>query len=145
MVANLITVKKLAQDLKNDHILFHRPWLANETSTILGAADLCILPTQGAQSLVSVPSKLLSYMLASRPVLALALSDSEIARITLGSGCGWLIPPGDSKKLTEHIAEISKLSKNELRQRGEAGREFARRHYSKSANLPKVIEILEKG
>ena len=90
--------QRLARDSKNNRILFHHPWLVNETSTILGAADLCILPTQGEQSLVSVPSKLLSYMLASRPVLALALLDSDIARIILGSGCGWVIPPGRFKE-----------------------------------------------
>ena len=142
--SNFDSCKKLAQDSKNNRILFHRPWPANETSTILGAANLCILPTQGEQSLVSVPSKLLSYLLASRPVLALALSDSEVARIILDSGCGWVITPSDSKKLTERILEISKLPRNELRQRGETGRNFVRQHYSKSANLPKVIEILEK-
>jgi len=136
--------QRLAQDSKNNRIVFHRPWPADETSTVLGAADLCILPTRGEQSLVSVPSKLLSYMLASRPVLALALPDSGIARSVQAAACGWVMTPGDSKRLAEQIIEIARLPGNELRQRGEAGRRFVMRHYSKSANLPKVIDILEQ-
>lgn len=136
--------QRLAQDSKNNRIRLHRPWLAEETSIVLGAADLCILPTRGEQSLVSVPSKLFSYMLAARPVLALAGPDSEVARIILDSACGWVIPPDDPKKLIEQIAKIAALPRDELTQRGKAGRDFVQQHYSKSANLPKVIEILEK-
>lgn len=142
--SNFDSCKELAQSSRNDRILFHRPWLADETSRILSAADLCILPTQGEQSRVSVPSKLLSYMLASRPVLALALRDSDVARIITDSACGWVISPGDSEELAEQIIKISQLSRDSLRRRGVAGRNFARRHFSKSANLPKIIEILEK-
>jgi len=136
--------RRLAQDSKNNHIRLHRPWLIEETSSVLGAADLCILPTQGDQSLVSVPSKLFSYMLASRPVLALVRADSEVARIILDSGCGWVIPPDNPQKLIEQLAKIAALPEDELVQRGKTGRDFVRRHYSKSANLPKVIDILEK-
>ncbi|HUH97910.1 MAG TPA: glycosyltransferase family 4 protein, partial [Anaerolineales bacterium] len=142
--SNFEDCQRLAEASKNSRILFLRPWPAGETLTVLAAADLCLLPTQGEQSLVSVPSKLLSYMLASRPVFAWAVPDSEIARIILESGCGWVIPPGDPEKLSKQIVEIAALPRQELRQRGEAGRDFARRHYSKSANLSKVIEILEK-
>ena len=73
----------------------------------------------------------------------MAILGSDVPKVIRDSGCGWVIPPGNPKKLAEHIVEISKLSKNELSKRGEAGMEFARRQYSKSANLPKVIEILE--
>ena len=56
----------------NPRIRFYSPWPAAETSPALSAADILILPTQGRQSSASIPSKLIAYMLASRPVLALA-------------------------------------------------------------------------
>lgn len=83
-------------------------------------------------------------MLASRPVLALAFPYSDVAEIIRGSGCGWVIAPDDSTKLAEQIVDISNLPRKELRQCGEAGRNFVRQYHSKSANLPKVIEILEQ-
>jgi len=126
-----------------ERIIFHRPWAREETSTVLGAADVCILSTQGSQSLVSVPSKLISYMLASRPVAALALPESEVAAIVSESGCGWVIPPGKPESLAELILRISRLPESERSRRGKAGRDFALAHYSKRANLQKVITILE--
>src|SRR5574341_1176085 len=80
----------LASAGTNRRIVFHHPWLADETSNVLSAADLLILPTQGKQSLVSLPSKLISYMLAGRPILALAQPESELAEIIQGSNSGWV-------------------------------------------------------
>ena len=87
----------------------HSPWYASETYPLLSAADLCILPTQGEQSLVSVPSKLLSYMLAGRCVLALASSESEIARVITNSQSGWVVSAGDATSVADHINNISRL------------------------------------
>jgi colanic acid biosynthesis glycosyl transferase WcaI len=136
--------RSMAQNRGDRHIVFHHPWRTDETSKVLRAADLLILPTQGEQSLVSVPSKLVSYMLAARPILTVAKSGSEIAQVVLRSGSGWVIPPGDPQELSRQIVRISTLAGDQLRQRGEAGKNFARRHYSMPVNLSKVIDILER-
>jgi putative colanic acid biosynthesis glycosyltransferase WcaI len=135
--------QKLARETRNSRILFRRPWARADTSTVLGAADLCLVSTQGRQSLVSVPSKLISYMLAGRPVAALALPDSEIAAILTESGCGWVTPPGDPQKLSKLITEIAGLPRSERTRRGKAGRDFALAHYSQDVNLRKIITVLE--
>ena len=135
--------QRLAGESKNNRIVFHRPWPADETSTVLGAADIFVLPTQGEQSLVSVPSKLLSYMLASRPVVALAYQDSEVAKMIQNSGCGWITPPDASRNLAKLIIEISRLPDIELTRCGKAGRAFVLERYSKDANLHKIITIVE--
>jgi glycosyltransferase involved in cell wall biosynthesis len=133
----------LASKGSNPRIVFHQPWKLSETTKVLQAADLLILPTQGEQSMVSVPSKLISYMFSARPVLALAQQDSEIANTILDSDSGWVVQPGNQQELSRQILEISTFNKSELGRRGEAGGNFARRYYSKSANLPKVIDVLE--
>ena len=61
-------------------VKFHNPWLAQDTVTVLKAADLLILPTCGEQAFVSVPSKLLSYMLSGRCILATAPFNSEVTK-----------------------------------------------------------------
>ena len=75
----------LIREHQLERVKIHSPWQVSDTYTLLSAADLCILPTQGEQSLVSVPSKLLSYMLAGRCILALAAPEFETARILLDS------------------------------------------------------------
>jgi len=132
------------QKYQLERVKIHSPWQASDTFAVLSAADLCILPTQGEQSLVSLPSKLLSYMLAGCCVLALAAPESEIARIISVSQAGWVISTNDSGALANCISDISRLSSNERGSRGQAGRNYVLKHFSKLTNVTKVIEILEQ-
>ncbi len=125
-----------------ERVKIHSPWQTSDTFPVLSAADLCILPTQGEQSLVSVPSKLLSYMMAGRCVLALASPESETARIISDSGAGWVISTNNSLTLANTITEISRLLEYERDQRGQAGRRFVDQHFSKAKNLARAVEAL---
>ena len=125
-------------------IKFHSPWLNQETLTVLMAADLLVLPTRGEQALVSVPSKLLSYMLSGCCILAMAPSNSEIAGIITSSGAGWVNSTNDFGALATCISEISDLSLDERCRRGQAGRDFVLTHFSKSTNITEVVKILNQ-
>jgi colanic acid biosynthesis glycosyl transferase WcaI len=131
-------------DPARGRVVFHTPWPVEETSLLLRSADVLVLPTRGTQSLASVPSKLVSYMLAARPVIALALPDSDVAELIERSGCGWVVEPDDPERLAARIEEVKELSSDELARRGHAGREFALRNLSRSINVPRAIDILER-
>ena len=133
----------LARKLPEGRIVFHSPWEPEETSEVLRAADLLVLPTRGGQSLASVPSKLIYYMLAARPILALALKGSDVASIVERAGCGWVVEPDQPHLLATHIKNVYAMSRDELDARGQAGRDYALKHLSKEACLPRVIDILE--
>lgn len=141
---NLEACQDLAQEIGSGRIIFHTPWLNEETSDVLSAADLLVLPTQGEQSLVSVPSKLIAYMLSARPVIALGLPGSEIARLINCSGCGWVIEPGRPSKLADKIKEVMTLDEKSLLLHGLAGRQYALKNLTSDVNLPRVITLLEK-
>ncbi len=142
--SQLVACQALAEEIGDPRILFHSPWIDSETSEVLRAADLLVLPTQGEQSLVSVPSKLISYMLAGRPVVAQAVPGSDLAQVVSKAKCGWVVDPGNPEALAEMIKEIATLVEEERTQRGLFGRDYALRHLTKSECLPKVITILEK-
>ena len=127
-----------------ERVKIHSPWDASDTYTVLGAADLCVLPTHGEQSLVSVPSKLLTYMMAGRPVLALAVPESETARIIRDSQTGWVISESNAETVRRWIHEISMSPKDELNHRGQAGYDYAMRHFSKRENVSEVINLLKR-
>jgi glycosyltransferase involved in cell wall biosynthesis len=141
--SRLAACQALAQD-SGGRVAFHTPWPVEETLQLLRSADVLVLPTRGNQSLVSVPSKLISYMLAARPVIALALPNSDVADIVERAGCGWVVEPDLPEQLAVKVREVEALSSEELACRGQAGREFALRHLSRSANVPRVIDILEQ-
>lgn len=111
---------------------------------ILAAADILVLPTHGGQSMASVPSKLLAYMLAGRPIIAVALAGSDLAEMIEGSGCGWVVEPGRPGSLAEKLREVSGIGPEELSRRGLAGRQFALRNFTQETCLPRVVEILER-
>ena len=125
-----------------ERVKIHSPWQISDTFPVLQAADLCVLPTQGEQSLVSVPSKLLTYMMAERPVLALASPASETTRIILESQAGWVISGDDSAALANRISELSRMSAEERERCGQAARSFVLKHFSRSGNVSKVADIL---
>jgi glycosyltransferase involved in cell wall biosynthesis len=134
--------RRSAESLPPGRVVFERPWPKELTAPVLGAADLLIVPTLGRQSEVSAPSKAISYLLAGRPILAQALPGTYLTALVEDSGAGWVVPPDDPGALAAKVREISALPPEELRRRGAAGREFALRHMTTEACLPKLIGIL---
>lgn len=141
--SSLSSCKKIASQQKNVRIIFYSNWKSEDTSRVLSAADILILTTQGNQSLVSVPSKLISYMLSERPIIASVLADSETADVINKSGCGWVIPPDSTKEISSKIIELSILPKESLEAKGKSGREYALANFTSDVSLPKIICTLE--
>jgi colanic acid biosynthesis glycosyl transferase WcaI len=132
-----------ARVLGLERVIFHSPWRHEETEIVLGAADLLLLPTIGNQSLASVPSKLISYLLSGKPVLAMVMPDSETADIIRRAGAGWIVPPDNPDVLAAEIRNIASLPAGELHSLGKSGKAFADENLRRESNLPKVIRILE--
>lgn len=140
--SDLSNCRELIQTHALTHVKIHSPWQTLETFPVLLAADLCILPTQGEQSLVSVPSKLLTYMLAGRPVLALASPESDTAKVMNESRAGWVVSDITPLSLANTIIKVSKLSREECERYGQLGRSHALNQFTKKVNLSKVINFL---
>jgi len=111
------------------------PWLQS-----LG--DVCLPPVRRGAALSSIPSKLSSYMLSAKPVLASVDLESESARVIMSSGCGWVVAPEDAKALSEKMREVKELGANELGARGRRGRHYALEHLSKSRGVERLARII---
>jgi colanic acid biosynthesis glycosyl transferase WcaI len=142
--SQLAACQKLAAGITKVRIIFHSPWAYDETSKVLAAGDVLILPTRGTQSLASVPSKLFSYLLAARPVLAAVLPESDIARVIEKGECGWVIPPDNTDFLASKIEELAGLPNQVLEELGVAGRKYALQNFTTERCLPKVVDIIQK-
>ena len=133
----LVETKKL-----QDRVFFYTPWPKRDTGIVLGAADVLLLPTQGEQSLVSVPSKLISYMLSGRPVLAMVLGNSDTAKLITAATAGWVIPPDDPAETAAALKVIAASAREDLRAAGARGLDYALCYLTREANLPRMIELL---
>jgi glycosyltransferase involved in cell wall biosynthesis len=130
------------QDL--DRVVIHTPWRTEETGPVIKMADVLLLPTKGRQSLNSIPSKLITYLLSGRPVIAAVLPESDTATAILESGAGWVVNPDSAELMAEAILAASEQAEESLRRMGSAGREYALVRYTREANLSRVVEIVEK-
>jgi colanic acid biosynthesis glycosyl transferase WcaI len=140
--SRLEACRRRAAELGCEHVIFHSPWNSDETDAVLGAADVLLLPTAGRQSLVSMPSKLISYMLAGKPVIAQVLEESETAAMVRSADAGWVIQPDSPALLATLLSEIGEIDPEQLRLRGANGRKFALANLCRESNLPRVIDVL---
>ena len=141
--SQLEACRQRAVAINNPRVLFHSPWPAAETSLVLGAADLLVLPTRGQQAQASVPSKLIAYLLAGRPVLALAPAETELADLVIAGG-GWIVPPEKPDELALVIENMLTMDKLLLTQRSSQGRNYALMHLTRAVVLPTVVACVEK-
>ncbi len=141
--SELAACQSLAQETGDSRIIFQSPYPAQLTAEVLASADVLVMPTRGEQSLVSVPSKLIGYMLAERPVIATALPHSDLAKTIEKAGCGWVVPPNQPELLAHRIREVVQLDRATLCGYGSAGRAFALKNSTADVCVPRVMGILE--
>jgi colanic acid biosynthesis glycosyl transferase WcaI len=142
--SRLEACRSAALPLGPSRVVFRAPWAEEETDVLLSMANVLVLPTSGTQSLASVPSKAIRYLLAGRPVLALALPGSDLAVLMEQSGGGWVVEPSRPDLLAAKIEEVARLSAAELNSMGQAGREFAIENLTRGVCLPRVTTVLER-
>jgi putative colanic acid biosynthesis glycosyltransferase WcaI len=140
--ASLDRCRRLAADIAPDRVHFQPHWPAG-TTDVLHAADVLVLPTNAAQSAASVPSKLISYLLAARPVIAMALPDSETAATMSASRAGIVVPPGDPKRVAEAVNEMMRMPSDTRHEIGVAARQWALANVTTDVCLPPLLDLIE--
>jgi colanic acid biosynthesis glycosyl transferase WcaI len=98
------------------------------------AADVLLLHQKAAVVDSVIPSKLLTYMAAGRPVLAAASRNSETARSVRRAECGVIIQPGDPGALVQTVLSL----RNDPAGRekfGASGRSYVQQHFTKEKVL----------
>lgn len=106
---------------------------------LLAAADLLLLVQSASITSQVIPSKLLSYLAAGRPVVASVHADSEVARIVRAACCGVLVPPQDPAALAQAVRELREQP-DETRRMGTNARRFAEEHFGSQAVLASYRE-----
>ena len=95
---------------------------------MLQSADVLMALLEPDASVFSVPSKVLTYMCAGRPILAAIPPENLAARLIQLSGAGLSVSPSNSSAFVAGAQTLR--SNDELRGRlGEGGRLYAERHF----------------
>lgn len=88
-----------------------------------------------------LPSKMTSYMLSGRAVLA-SVEKSATTRYVADADCGIAVEPDNEEALAEAFKKFASMSLEELNRLGKNSREFAEKKLTRDSNLPPVMEAL---
>ena len=88
-----------------------------------------------------LPSKMTSYMLSGRPVLA-SVEESATTRYIKEANCGISVEPDNVDVLAEGFRKFAAMSVEEQNRLGYNSRLFAESKLMRQSNLPKVVDAL---
>lgn len=132
----------LAEQLGDDNISFGLV-SREEVPAIQAKADVTVLALPKGNGGICLPSKMTSYMLSGKPILASIDKGSTAERFILESHCGVAVEPDNLEALTDGFRKFGEMGKGQLAQMSRNSRKFAEENLTRKANLPRVINIIE--
>jgi len=133
------TLESLAAGCPN--IAFMPPRDADRFVDTLAAADVLLVNERRSVVDMSLPSKLTSYFVAGRPVVAAGAAGGATAREVTRAGAGLVVPGEDPQALLAALARLA--GDPELGERlGAAGADYARSSLSPEAALAGAEEFV---
>jgi glycosyltransferase involved in cell wall biosynthesis len=126
-----------AGELGLDNVRFLPQVPLEEIGPILAASDALLVPLSGHPTFEDfVPSKMIDFMAAGKPILLAARGES--ARILGAAGAGVIVPPEDPHALAAAVQSLAASPAPEL---GERGRAFALRRL-RSIQAERLEQVL---
>lgn len=135
-------LKRLAQTRQLSNVQFHPRMTSGEIKAVLARADVLLVHLRKDPLFtITIPSKIQAYMRAGRPILAAVEGDA--ARLVELSGAGISCEPGNPKRISEAVLNLSRMDKAVLSQMGRKGREYYEKNLSLSVGTSKFIAQFE--
>jgi colanic acid biosynthesis glycosyl transferase WcaI len=114
-----------------------------QLAEMLAAADVLILHQHADVTDSVIPSKLLTYMAAGRPIIVTAAPESAAGIAVSRSGCGIAVEPENPTALAQAILRL--LTDQEFRAHcGASGRAFVSANFSRSTVLSQLESLLHE-
>jgi glycosyltransferase involved in cell wall biosynthesis len=120
------------------------PCADEELGSYLNACDIALISFRGGMAGVSVPSRMYNVMAAGKPILAVADTESELARVVSEESIGIVVPPEDSRALAAAILAAAE-DPVRLTDFGRRARLVAENRYSADAVLSSYLMLFGSG
>lgn len=111
---------------------------------IQSKADVMMLPIKKGAASSSIPSKLPAYMFSAKPIIGSMDQGCDTANAITEAECGYIVEPENKEQLADMMLKMAEKDRNELPVMGKRGQEYALNHFSKMANLQKLVGIIEE-
>jgi colanic acid biosynthesis glycosyl transferase WcaI len=132
-------VQTEAQERGLDNIKFLPFQPRERLSELQATADISLAPVRGR---TSVPSKVLGYMAAARPIIAAVDEDCDTAEMIRKAKCGVVGTPGDPDSIAQAILHFYNHPE-EMNFSGENGRVYFLENFEKKMVIKKYFELIQ--
>jgi glycosyltransferase involved in cell wall biosynthesis len=107
----------------------------------LRAANILLVNQEPAVSDMCVPSKLVSYYMAGRPVIAAVDPGGITADEVRNAGAGVVVPAGDPARLLDEVLALARDVDGSARM-GRSGWEFIQQNFDRDATIDALSDWL---
>lgn len=135
--------KKLVKELQLDNVSFGFV-SRNEIPSVQASVDVLLLALPKGNGKLCLPSKLTSYMLSGKPIIASVDDDSATNRIIEEEKCGLVVEPDNEELMIDAFKRFSTLSVKERKEMSNNSRNYALRHLTRKVNLGLVVNEIDK-
>jgi len=125
-----------------DNVVFHPFISQDEYIRWLRIMDAGMVTLRSDMKTPVVPSKILGFMAAGIPFVAMLNHESDGRGITLEAGCGKLTDPGDPEAFASACMDMAANRKDAV-DMGTRGLEYCRTNFSREACIDKYDRILQ--
>lgn len=112
----------------------------DKVAFVQSQADVLLLALPKGNGNLCLPSKMVSYMLSGKAVLASVDEDSATTRYISESKCGISVQPDSMESFKEGFLHFSRMKKNEIEAIGSNSRSYSLAHLTREKNLKTVVD-----
>jgi glycosyltransferase involved in cell wall biosynthesis len=114
---------------------------SSEMPAFMRAADVLLVHLRRSEIADhAIPTKILSYMAAGRPVLC--ATGGAAADVIRDADAGWVTEPGDAAMLVDGLVRLAEMPPAERARLGENGRAYLYAHFAKQAVIDDYERLL---
>lgn len=116
----------------------------SQVPNVQAEADVLLVALPKGYAELCLPSKITSYMLSGKAILASIDSPSASSRYIQEAKCGIVVEPDDVNSLANAFKRIAQMDRNEISNWGINSKKFANKYLSRKSNLDIVINAINK-
>ena len=114
----------------------------NQIAKVQSEASVLVLALPSGNGNLCLPSKMISYMLSGKPILASVDRDSATTRYIMDAKCGLSVEPDSIPSLVEGFRKMAAMSNVQLQTYAANSRKYAKQHLTREANLQIVCQSI---
>ena len=110
---------------------------------LISSCDIGLIVLDHRFTIPNFPSRLLGYMQARLPVLALTDTNTDVGKVIVDGGFGWWCESKDPQEAADIIKEISRLSLDKCKEYGENGFQYLCNNYQAKQAVKIIMDSIQ--